>query len=381
MPENKTLLELREEIDRIDQKLLPLLEARLDVAQKVGEYKKEHGLSIYNGEREQQVIKSRRETVSNPEYADYAEDFFETVMSLSRRLQGRITAAANLKMGQERGPAKHPRLCYPGVRGSYSEEALGRFFGNTEHAVSTETFAGVADMLLRGQADYGILPVENSSTGAIDDVLDLLAEKKLSIVGEEKLKVEHCLLGVPGSEISDIREIYSQQQGFYQSGAFLETLPGVRQIPLCNTAVAAKYVAEQKDKSMAAIASKRTAALYGLKVLAQGINAQSRNTTRFIIVSAAQEIWPDANQVSLMLTLPHRSGTLCHVLRCFADQGLNLLHIESRPLPGRNFEYRFYIDFEGALRDETVRRALEELAGFCLELHVLGNYRGSRPVG
>ena len=363
----------RKEIDEIDSQLVRLFERRMDAARRVGEYKREHGLPVLNAEREKQVIKSRTGQVENPAYREAAGEFFEDLMALSRRLQrGIVPETAEMAALA----IENPRLVYPGVPGSYSEEAMRSFFGDAEQVENVTTFPEVIARLQNGEADYGVLPVENTSTGAVDDTLDLLAHSGLYIVGEVVLDINHCLLAVPGAQLSDIKEVYSHQQGLSQSSEFLNALSGVKLVPYYNTAIAAKYVAESGDKTKAAVASLRNAELYGLEILAENINRKHKNNTRFVILSQHRESEEGADKISIAFTLPHRSGTLYRLLSRFSEAELNLLHIESRPLPDKNFEYLFYIDFSGNLGDSKVAEALEKVRQDCTWVRVLGNYIG-----
>lgn len=372
MADKTKLDELREQINRTDRELIRLFEQRMDIARAVGDYKRERGLPVFVAEREAEVIRSRREWLENPAYADAAEELFECIMGLSRKLQHQTVPAPEIPAAD---PVEDPKAAYCGVPGCYAEEALKKYFGAEAETVSVTSFAQVFETLRSGKADYGVVPVENTSTGAIDDVLDLLAPGGLYIVGQTVIEINHCLLGVPGAALSDVREVYSHPQGLAQSREFLNTLPGVKQIPAYNTAAAAKYVSEEGDRSKAAVASRYAGKLYGLEPLAESVNSLDNNHTRFVVIGRRFEIAEDADTVSIAFTLPHKSGTLRRVISQFAAAGMNLLHIESRPLAERNFEYLFFIDFSGNMRNPAVTDALEKVRSECLTLHVLGNYR------
>ncbi len=371
--EKKTKLdELREKINQTDWELVKLFEKRMDLCRAVGEYKRANGLPVLNQARENEVIKTRQSWLENPDYAESAEELFTCVMGLSRKLQHQRVYARKLECAE---PVAHPRVVYCGVPGCYAEEAAKKYFDHQQDMLSCESFAEVFEILRRGQADYGVVPVENTSTGAIDDVLDLLAGGGLFIVGQTVLEINHCLLGACGAKISDIREVYSHPQGLAQSKEYLDTLTQAKKIPYYNTAAAAKLVSETKDKTKAAVASEYAADLYSLEVLARGINRRENNHTRFAVIGRALEIPKDADTVSIAFTLPHKSGTLKRVLSEFAQARLNLLHIESRPLADKNFEYLFFIDFSGNLKNPEVLDALEKVRDECLTLLVLGNFK------
>lgn len=366
----------RKQIDRIDSKFVKLFQKRMDVAKKVGEYKKERGMQIFVAEREKAILKKRTSQIKNQEYKKYAVDFFENLMRISRNLQSKIVisddknnvCASNLT-------DDNLKVAYPGIAGSYSGEALNRFFPNVNNVVNTDTFYETAELVANGMADYGVLPFENNSSGAVADTLDLIMAKKLCIAGEISIQVKHCLLGTKDSEIEDIEEIYSHTQGFLQSQTFLENLKNIKKIPLENTAFAAKFVKEENKKQKAAIASKLCAEVYGLKILEENINENSSNSTRFVIISNKLTSDDDCDKISAVFTTRHKSGALCDVLAVFAKNGINISHIESRPLKERNFEYVFHIDFDGNLADENVKGTINEVKSLGAEFTVLGNYK------
>lgn len=366
----------RKQIDKIDNKLVKLFEKRMDVAQKVGEYKKANNLDIFVADREQKILEKRTAQIKNPEYKKYAADFFENVMRISRSLQSKIVKEIEKsQIATADFSDKNLKVAYPGIAGSYSGEALKAFFPDAENIINTKTFDEVAELVLKGEADYGVLPFENNSSGAIADTLDLIISKKLHIAGELSVEIKHCLLGTQESQIEDIEEIYSHNQGFLQSDAYLDTLQDVKKIPLENTAFAAKYVAERNDKTKAAIASKLCAQTYGLKILKENINENSSNSTRFVIVSNKVTSDKDCDKISAVFTTRHKSGALCDVLAVFAKNAINISHIESRPLKERNFEYVFHIDFEGNLSDEKVVSTINDVKSLGAEFTVLGNYK------
>ena len=371
--ENKTKLDmLREEINSIDREIVRLYEERMNAARQVGKYKKEHGMEVFVAEREKEVLKTRKSWVENPAYQMGAEELFECLMGISRTLQHETVPQEALLSGE---PVENPTVAFSGVAGCYAEEALKKYFGKDTKSVSVGSFEEVFTALSSGRADYGVVPVENTSTGAIDDVLDLLGTAGLYIVGQTVIEINHCLMGLPDAELSELREVYSHPQGLSQSRDFLKTLENIKQIPYYNTAASAKLVKDEQDKSKAAVASRHAAELYGLKILAEGINQKDNNHTRFAVIGKHLEIADEANVVSIELTLKHESGALKRVLSQFAQAGLNLLHIESRPLADKNFEYRFFIDFDGNLKNDGVQDALQKAKGDCLTLRVLGNYK------
>ncbi len=371
------LEQYRKEIDQIDEQLVDLFEKRMDTAKKVGEYKKERGLEIFCPDREKAVIKKRTEQTKNPAYRQYTAEFFEDIMRISRSLQAKVLNGAQNFLYQ---PADFfnadLKVVYPGVVGSYSGGALNKFFPAVKHKLNVNTFLEAAKLVANGEADFGVLPFENNSSGAIADTLDLILSEHLYIAGETYVDVRHCLLGTSDAEMEDIKEIYSHNQGFVQSGLFLSSLKAdIKCVPMENTALAAKYVAECGNKKKAAIASRLAAESYGLKILKENIHENSGNTTRFVVVSNKLTCDNNCDKISAAFTTRHKSGALCDVLAVFARNGVNLMHIESRPLKQKDFSYMFYIDFEGNLADSNVADAITQIKETGAELILLGNYR------
>lgn len=356
---------LRKDIDRIDKELVRLFEERMDTAKKVGEYKKENNIDILNSKREAEVLKNRVGLLENKDYEKYTEDFFENIMMLSRNLQSTIV----------NNNQSTKKVVYCGDAGCYAEEAGVKYFGENADIFGTTSFSEVFKTVETGGADFGVLPIENTSTGYIRDVLDLLAKYNCSIAGETELSIRHCLLGTQDAKVSDALEIYSHEQGLQQSQEFLSELSGVKTIPYINTATSAKLVASLNDKTKMAIASERAGKLYGLKVLKKNINQKTINTTRFIIITKQRVVSADCDKISVAFCLEHKSGSLCRVLTHFSDAGLNLLHIESRPLPNKNYEYLFHVDFSGSLLSEDVKKALSLVKAECTMLKVFGNFK------
>ena len=227
---------------------------------------------------------------------------------------------------------------------------------------------------MEGKVRYGVLPIENSSTGGITDVYDLVRRYGASIVGEKIVKVEHCLLACPGAKLEGITEVYSHPQGFSQCQVFFKEHPAMRQFNYFNTAKAAELVAQKKDPHMAAVAGAQAAEQYGLAILARGINTNQSNYTRFIILSRQRELVPEADKITLIVSLKHQPGSLYRVLSHFARYRINMTNIESRPIPGRPWEYYFHIDITGHLTDPAVQKALGDLPEDTTECKILGNY-------
>lgn len=371
---------LRGEIDSIDRQLVELFRRRMDVTAQVGAYKREQGIPVLDQERERQVLQSKGE-LAGDELRPAAITLFQTIMALSRRQQRDLTSQGADNPGvrrwreaqdSAREPVPAPRVVYQGEPGAYSEQACVNFFGAQVKPTGLEQFEDCFQALREGGADYAVLPIENSSTGAIRQIYDLLTQYECYMVGETTVKVEHCLMALPGASLDAITHVYSHEQGLFQCERFLNAHPEWKQVPQADTAGSAKMVAGSGDSTKAAICSERAAEIYGLQILARGINHNGRNTTRFVVVSPRLELRPGADKISTLFVLPHEAGSLHEVLTVFSLHGLNLVKLESRPLPGRSWEYMFFLEFTGAPGDPAVDDALHELAQTTGEFRVLG---------
>lgn len=364
------LEDYRNQIDRLDDQLIDLLEQRMEVVQKIGAYKQEHGLPILNVGREQAVVEKAKARLRDKRYMQAAVRFMREVIAVSRDSQNQ-----QLRMDPIQLP-KTGKVGYPGVAGSFSEQAAADFFGEQHLRQAYVEFDEVCKALQSGEIDYGVLPIENSSTGGISQVYDLLAQYGFSIVGECLVRVNQNLVGLPGACLDQLQKIYSHTQGFEQSRKFLSSHQEWAQIPFYNTAVAAQHVAQEGDPTQAAICSRRAASLYGLEILAADIQDIQENVTRFIVISR-EPMYQGANKVSVTFLLDHKAGTLYNILRHFAEQRINLLKIESRPIPGVLWHYRFYLDFEGNPENVQVRQALQALSDGSQECQLLGAYQAA----
>ena len=225
-----------------------------------------------------------------------------------------------------------------------------------------------------GAADYAVLPIENSSAGPVNEMYDLLDEFENYIVAETILPVVHTLSGLPGTTLTDIKRVYSKAEALMQTTGFLNDHADWQQISVANTALAAKKILEDQDKHQAAVCSAYAASVYGLSVLADSINDEKNNSTRFIVITNQKVFLKDAKKISICLELPHESSSLYHLLSHFAYNDLNMTKIESRPMEGKSWEYRFFIDFEGNLADPAVKNAIRGLREEGRNLRILGNY-------
>ncbi|MCD8049395.1 MAG: chorismate mutase [Clostridia bacterium] len=356
----------REKIDEIDTQLISLMEERMDAAKHIGEIKLKTGASVLDEKREQIVLASRMEKVSSREYAGVIEDFFKSVMALSRGIQQRLIDSHQLKES----------LCgtavYQGVDGGYGSIAAEKIFGDTIYNV--KTFENVFEEVEAGRADYGVVPIENSTTGSITDVVDILTRGNLYIVGETSIKVEHNLMAPRGVGIEDITEVYSHEQGFSQCKEFLKDKPWVQNVVL-NTALGAQMASRSGRRDVAAIASKRAAKLYDLEILCPSINSGKDNATRFIVVAKNPVVGELCTKAAISFSVPHVSGSLVSALEILAKHEVNVTKIESRPVVDRFEEYRFFAELEGNISDEKIKDALDELKRYAISYKYLGNYK------
>lgn len=376
--------ELRKEIDAIDRKIVPLYERRMQVCQQVGAYKLENNLAILDSGREREVLSAKASLVEDKALRPYVIALYEQIMAQSRMLQ---TKLMGWNPAKERAYKEYhdvislsgwrpetARVIYQGKPGAYGEEAAIQYFGEHCDRTSARSFEGVFIAIREGLGGYGVLPIENSSTGSINDVYDLLAKYGCYIVGETTVHVEHCLLAPRGASLGGITDVYSHEQGFLQCKGFLSTFPQWQQNVELNTAASAKLVAQSGDLTKAAIASRRNAGIYNLDILAEKLNDNRNNYTRFVVVAEKPCSEEKADKVSVVFTVPHTEGSLHRILSIFATNGLNLLKLESRPIPGKSWEYTFFADFTGNLKGDGMDDVIHQLIDETLSFRILGNY-------
>ncbi len=373
------LLELRKEIDKIDKEIVRLFEERMEICKKVAEYKIANGKKVLDRERELEKLKVLGAFASNEFNRHGVQELFQQIMSMSRKLQYQLLEAqgvsGSLPFTQVKEIDKvHCRVVYQGVEGAYQHEAALQYFGEDVNIFHMESWRGCMEAIKEGMADYAVLPIENSSAGEVNDIYDLLEEYENYIVGEQILKIDHALLGIPGAKLSDIQTVYSHPQALMQCAVYLEQQEGWKQETLANTAMAAKKVAEDQDITQAAIASEEAAKHHGLVVLKKPINHNHFNSTRFIIVTNRKMYEKDAKKVSICFELPHTSGSLYNILSHIIYNDLNMCKIESRPIPEHNWEYHFFVDFEGNLNDSAVKNAIRGIMEEAVNFKILGNY-------
>ena len=372
------LLECRNKLDVIDKQIVKLFEERMDICGKVAETKIASGKAVYDAEREKQKLDAVS-AMADSEFNQVAvRELFSQMMSISRKYQYSILAEHGraMKLGFERLdklPVEGVRVVHQGVEGAYSHAAAIQYFGKDAEIYHVARFEDAMKEVQLGNADYAVMPIENSSAGAVIDMYDLLTRYDTYIVAETFLPVNHALLGVPGAKLSDVKTVFSHPQALMQCSTFLND-NGLKQISVENTAVAAKRVVEVGDKSQAAIASEIAGQLYGLELLKPSIQNNQGNTTRFVILANRKVYQKDAGKISICFELPHTSGSLYNMLGNFIFNHVNMMMIESRPIPGRNWEYRFFVDIEGNLQDAGVKNALRGIGAEAQNFKILGNY-------
>ena len=372
------LLELRGKLDGIDEQIVKLYEERMEICSQVADYKIKTGKKVLDREREEEKLRKVCALTHNELNAHGVQELFEQIMSSSRKLQYSKLAKQGTGgklpfIGVDKLDTESARVVFQGAEGAYSQMAMLQYFGSDVNSFHVDTFRDAMGAI-EGSADYAVLPIENSTAGIVNEIYDLLVEYENYIVGEQIIKIEHCLMGLPGTDMTQIKTVYSHPQSLMQSARYLNAHDNWRQISMQNNAFAARKVSEDKDFSQAAIASEQAAKIYGLDILERGVNQSETNSTRFIIVTNQKIFLKDAGKVSLCLEVAHESGSLYHMLSHIIYNNLNMTKIESRPIEGRNWEYRFFIDFEGNLADTAVKNALRGLREEARMMKILGNY-------
>ena len=364
---------LREEIDQIDGELLPLFLRRMTCSQRVAQLKGEAGMPVFSPERERAILDKVRGR--GGEDGDAAAALYSSIMAISRAKQHNLMQSGGPIRELEAAAARTlrtegARVMCQGVPGAFSHKAALSFFGDIQPSFEP-TWKQVFEDVRQGKADFGVLPVENSAAGSVTGVYDLILAYRFYIVGAVDVKVEHCL--AVGKGTGEITAAASHPQALSQCGDYLEA-HGLKALEWSNTAAAARHVAQECPAGVAAICSKEAAQEYGLTIVEENIQNEAENTTRFVIISREAILPQDANKISLCFALPHETGSLSSVLQRFAMAGLNLTKIESRPLPGKNFEYDFYLDFTGNIHQPATLNLICALCDELPRFSFLGNY-------
>lgn len=374
-----TLEELRQQLDEIDNEIVRLYEKRMEVCGEVGDYKIEAGRKVVDRAREKDKLQDVAAKVNGAFNKKGIQELYEQLMSMSRKLQYKklVEAGALGKLPFIRVDSlekESARVVFQGVEGAYSQAAMQEYFGEHVNSFHVRTFRDAMESIEEGAADYAVLPIENSSAGAVNEMYDLLDEFENYIVAEVIIPITHTLSGLPGAELSDIQRVYSKAEALMQTTRFLDEHPAWQQISVVNTAIAAEKIVKDQDKAQAAVCSAYAAKLNGLSVLVDNINNEPNNSTRFIVVTNQKIFLKDAQKISICFELPHESGSLYRILSHFIYNDLSMTKIESRPMEGRNWEYRFFVDFEGNMEQPEVKNAIRGLREETRNLKILGNY-------
>lgn len=370
----------RNQIDEIDKEMVRILEKRMRVAEEIAKYKKDNDIPVLDAYREREKIDQITEMASD-DMASYTKILYNTVMELSKDHQRKVTqtesaVVRDIKRALEETPKVFPSratVACQGVEGAYSQQACEKLF-KMPKIMFLKNFNGVFAAIDQGLCQYGILPLENSTAGSVNQIYDLMMKYNFHIVKSVKLKIDHSLLAKRGTRREDIREIVSHEQAILQCDSYLKNFPHAK-ITVCdNTAEAAKMVAESERGDIAALASLACGQLYGLNCLEEDVQDNGNNYTRFICISKKLEIYPGADKTSLMVVVSHTPGSLHNVLSRFNALGINLFKLESRPIPQRDFDYMFYFDFDCEVYSEEFIRLMNQLDDLSQACKYLGSY-------
>ena len=372
--------EYRSQINDIDKEIVRLYTERMEVVKSIGKYKKENNLPVKDSRREKELLEKITE-MAGEEYDNDIRSLYSLMFELSRSNQRKIVDRPSelsirmdeaVKNTENLFPEKANVACQ-GTDGAYSQAAAEKLFKHPSIMFFT-SFEKVFSAVDKGLCRFGILPLENSSAGSVNQIYDLMAKYNCSIVRTARIHVRHTLVAAKGVKLEDIKEIYSHEQALLQCNDFLGSLKNVKIIPCENTAVAARKVAESGRNDIAAISSKDCAELYDLGIIKENINDMKNNYTRFICISKKLEIYPGADKTSVMMILPHKAGSLYKVLARLYVLGINLNKLESRPLPERNFEFMFYFDIDESIYSPALKELLCEFESEAQEFRYLGSY-------
>jgi chorismate mutase/prephenate dehydratase len=359
--------------------MVRLFEARMAICEEVAALKAKTDRKVYDREREEQKLQKVRALAHGEFNKKGVDELYRQLMGMSRRRQYAI-----LEQGHSSGripfievdqlDRENIHVVYQGVEGAYSHAAMQTYFGKGTESFHVRKFRDAMEAIADGSADYAVLPIENSTAGVVADNLDLLVDFENYIVAEQIIPVEHFLMAVPGTDLSEIRKVFSHPQALAQCEGLFEEHRAFEPVLFGNTAMAARKIAEDRRRDQAAIGSAFAAKLFGLELLKGPVNDEAANSTRFVIVSNQRIFQRGAKKISVCFELNHSAGTLYNILSHFIFNDLNMTSIESRPIPGRNWQYRFFIDFEGNLADASVRNALRGIRGEASNMKILGNY-------
>ncbi|MDD3393869.1 MAG: bifunctional chorismate mutase/prephenate dehydratase [Clostridia bacterium] len=371
---------LRNRMNEMDDGIVKLFVERMQTAAKIAEAKAEKNLPVLDQKRENEVLQRVME-MSGEEFELYVNTLYHTMFEVSKSYQAGLLTKETPLSQEILANISEPKMEFPrkaivacqGVEGSYAERACGKLFP-MPNTMFFNSFESVFNAVERGLCQYGVLPIENSSAGSVTEVYDLMVRHKFYIVKSLKLHINHALVTKKGVKLSEIKEIISHEQALQQCSEFLKSLPNVKITVFENTATAAKYVSECDRTDIAALSSPECAKLYGLEILKEDVQNNQNNYTRFICIAKNMEIYAGANKISLMLSVEHRPGSLHEMIGKVACRGLNLCKLESRPIPGKDFEFRFYFDIDGSVFSPHVLTLLKDMELSAEKLSFLGCY-------
>ena len=371
---------IRERINEIDNKIVELWKERMETCLSVAQYKKENNLPVLDARREAELL-NRVGNMAGDELEVYSRVLYDTIMTVSKSYQHQFLSKGNALTEKIRNAVENTEKLFPskamiacqGVPGAYSGIACEKIFRYPTVSYF-KTWHDVVNAVEKGLCKYGVLPIENSTAGSVNNVYDLMAEHNFYIVKSFRLKINHCLLGNKGATLDGIKEIYSHEQALNQCSEFLRQHSDIK-VNVCeNTAMAAKMVMESGRTDVAAISSENCRDLYSLTMLSSDIQNKDNNYTRFICISKELEVYPGADKTSIVLTLPHRPGSLYHTLARFYALGINVIKLESRPMQNKDFEFMFYFDMSVSVYDDAFYEILEQLSDECEYFNYLGSY-------
>ena len=374
------LEKIRKDIDRIDTQLVELFKERMNCAAEVAKYKAENGMRIYDPNRERALL-NRVSELAGDEHEASVRVMFSLIMELSRSHQGKLILPKSKYEGIISSALQNTDKLFPerasvacqGTEGAFAQIACEKLF-SVPSITYYNSFDAVFNAVEKGLCRYGVLPIENSTAGSVNQIYDLMTKHNFYIVKSTRVQISHCLLTKPGTKLEDIKEIISHEQAINQSSQFLSTLKGVKITSYANTALAAKAVADSDRNDIAALSSYECASLYGLTILKRSVQNVGNNYTRFICISKQPEIYPGADRTSLMLALPHKPGSLYRIISRFYAHNINLTKLESRPISGSDFDFMFYFDLNASVYSPSLANLICELENELECFTFLGSY-------
>ncbi len=370
--------QLVEELAKTDKDLARLYTKRMFLNERIAQERIESGDKLIDHKVEAEKLSQYQQECSSDFERTAMADLFGQIYSTGRKRQYKLLAQSGAAgrlpfIAVDDIDKEGVRVVYQGVEGAYSHAAMAEYFGDGVNCFHVDTWKEAMEAIADGEADYAVLPIENSSAGIVGDNFDLLVDFENYIVAEQVINVEHVLMGLPGTHLTDVKKVISHPQALAQCDKFISDHFWEKQ-PYANTAMAARKVKEDGDLSCAAIGSAFAAKLFHLDILSDRIANNEGNSTRFIIVTNQRVFRKDAKKISICFELPHRAGSLERILSHFTYNDLNMVRIESRSITERNWDYRFFVDFEGNLSSSSVKSALHGIRTEAIGLKILGNY-------